>query len=287
MIVIDSHVHPIYFEAICADGDALTFRTQQFGVHKQSPYNLEETLTEMAVGRIDKAILLPLDLSTRFGGHIVSNQEIRTIVDTAPNRFIGFASVDPNRPDAAEIVEHAFTELGLSGLKLHPAKQGFRASDPKLRPIYDQCVKFNKPIIFHSGMSWAPDALAAPGNPLEFEAVAATYPDLRMCLAHFGWPWVRETVMLMIKYPNVYTDTAMLYLDSPVDFMEQVFTRDMGKLWFERNFPNQVMFGSNTPRFRAFKLKAAIERLDLRESTKEMLFGGNALAFLGEKGAIC
>jgi predicted TIM-barrel fold metal-dependent hydrolase len=287
MIVIDSHVHPIYFEAICADEAAFRFRTQQFGVYKQSPYGLEQTLTEMAVGKIDKAILLPLDISTRFGGHIVSNHEIRRIVDSTPERFIGFGSVDPNRSDAAEIVEQAFTELRLSGLKLNPAKQGFRAGDPKVRPIYDLCVKFNKPIIFHSGMSWEPDAPAAPGHPLEFEDVAAGYPGLRICLAHFGWPWVRETVMLMIKYPNVYTDTAMLYLDSPVDFMEQVFTRDMGKLTFERNFPNQVMFGSNTPRFRAFKIKAALEKLDMKESTREKLFGGNALTFLGEKGTIC
>jgi len=45
MIVIDSHVHPIYFEAICADEAALRFRTRQFGVQKQSTYGLEETLT--------------------------------------------------------------------------------------------------------------------------------------------------------------------------------------------------------------------------------------------------
>ena len=66
--------------------------------------------------------------------------------------------------------------------------------------------------------------------------------------------------MLMIKYPNVYTDTSLLYVDSPEEQMQELFTKDMGPMWFERCFPRQVMFGSNGPRFRAFKLKRALTK---------------------------
>ena len=86
--------------------------------------------------------------------------------------------------------------------------------------------------------------------------------------------------MLMIKYPNVYTDTALLYVDSPEEQMKELFTRDMGPMWFERCFPKQVMFGSNGPRFRAFKLKRALDKVPMREFARENLYWKNALRFL-------
>ena len=212
---------------------------------------------------------------------MVSNDEVQKIIGVQPDRFYGFASVDPRRDDALEVLEYAFKNQGLIGLKLHPSRQRFYPAEDWIRPIYEKCIQYNKPILFHSGMSWEPSAPACYSQPLNFEEVAIAYPELRICLAHFGWPWIDETVMLMIKYPNVYTDTSMLYLDSPKDFYEQIFQRNMGPLWMERNFQNQVLFGSNGPRFRAFKLKDGLEQLDLREFTKQKLFGENALKFLG------
>lgn len=53
------------------------------------------------------------------------------------------------------------------------------------------------------------------------------FPQLRLCLAHMGWPWVQETAMLMIKYPNLYADTAMMYMDSA----EQFLIRSLNMIW--------------------------------------------------------
>ena len=85
--------------------------------------------------------------------------------------------------------------------------------------------------------------------------------------------------MLMIKYPNVYTDTSVLYMDSPEESMSRLFTVDMGH-WFERGFREQVMFASNTPRFRAFKIKRALDAVPMKDAAREALYGGNALRFL-------
>ncbi len=283
-MVIDVHTHPIFFEGICENEDVLTFRKEQFGIFKQSPQSIEQILIGMDYGGIDKSVLLPEDISTISGGHIVSNEEIKKLVDMVPDRFIGFASVDPQRSDALEVLDYAFKDLGLMGLKLHPSKQEFFPSDERLKPIYNKCIEYNKPIIFHAGMSWEPNALAKYSQPLNFEEVALHYPELRICLAHFGWPWIHETIMLMLKYPNVYTDTSMLYMDTAKDFYEQVFTRNMGPLWIDRNLKDQVMFGSNTPRFRANRLKPALEGLNMRKSTLEKILGTNAEKFLGLKG---
>ena len=280
-MVIDVHVHPIYFKPICGDLGKEKFRSEQFGIFKQSPYGMDEVFVEMQVGEIDKAVLLPLDLTTSAGGMVVSNEEVHELVNLFPDRFIGFASVDPHRPDALEILEYAFKDLNLKGLKLNPSKQQFYPADDLMKPIYQKCLQYNRPILFHSGMSWEPNTPTRFAQPVNFEEIAINFPGLRFCLAHFGWPWIQETVMLLIKYPNIYTDTSLLYLDSPEDFFTQVFTKNFGPFWLERNFNRQVMFGSNTPRFRAFKLKAALEQLPFRKKTLELVFGLNALHFLG------
>ena len=44
---------------------------------------------------------------------------------------------------------------------------------------------------------------------------------------------------------------------------------------------HQVMFGSNNPRFEQIRMAQAIRELGFRESTLELIMGGNAIEFLG------
>ena len=54
-------------------------------------------------------------------------------------------------------------------------------------------------------------------------------------------------------------------------------------MWFERSFPKQVMFASNGPRFRAFKIKRALDKVPMRDYAREGLYYKNALRFLNGK----
>ena len=282
-MIIDMHIHPIFYEAVCKDKEELEFRKNAFGVFKQSPYGYDEMFAEMDYAHVDKAALLPLDVTTTEGGQIVTNDQIAVLVKDHPERFIGFASVDPHREDALEVLEHAFRDLELKGIKLNPAKQKFFPDDPIMNPMYELCIRYNRPIIFHAGLSWEPNTITEYAYPLKFERVATRYPQLRMCLAHFAWPFVREMVMLMIKYPNVYTDTSVLYLDSPEESIARLFTVDMGPLWVDRALYRQIMFASNGPRFRQFKILRALEKIPMRDYAREGIYYKNALRFLGEE----
>ncbi|PYG85923.1 hypothetical protein LY28_03077 [Ruminiclostridium sufflavum DSM 19573] len=279
-MLIDMHVHPIFYDLICEDAEELEFRGNTFGVFKQGPMSFDEIFAEMAFGGVEKAALLALDVSTSCGGFVVTNEQLAKLVSAHPDKFFGFASVDPHRRDAADVLKHAFDTLGLHGLKLNPSKQRFYPDDKMMEPLYRLCEEYDKPVIFHSGTSWEPDTPAKYSHPLAFEEVFIRHPDLRCCLAHFGWPWVREMVMLMLKYPNVYTDTSVLYLDSPEESMKRLFTVDMGPLWYERSLCKQVMFASNTPRFRAFKLKQALDKVEMRDYARRALYSENAERFL-------
>jgi predicted TIM-barrel fold metal-dependent hydrolase len=280
-MVIDVHTHPCFFDIICEDKERVQTRRSQYGLYKSNPVSMENMITVMDHAGIDKTVLLPLDLTTVSGMEVISNEEIKKIVDLYPDRYIGFASADPHRNDALEHLEYAFKELKLSGLKLNLSRLEMMPYESGLNGIYDLCIKYNKPIMFHSGLSMEPEAPTKYAKPSEYEAVAIKYPELRFCLAHFGWPWIDETLMMILKYPNVYTDTSLLYMDSPKALYEQLFLKNMGPMWIDRNFNHKVMFGSNHPRFRAVRLKDGIESLPMHKKTMQRILGLNAVKFLG------
>lgn len=279
--VIDIHTHPAFFESINVDESQMEYRRQAMGLFKAGINPLAHIFNQMNYAKINRLALLPLDLTTTDGRTVVSNEEIGQIVALAPERFIGFASVDPHRRDAVEVLEKAFTDLHLAGLKLHPSRQKFFPADPELFPIYECCLKYNKPVLFHAGMSLEPDTLSKFARPEVFEEVAWRYPRLRMCLAHFGWPWVTGVAALMLKYPNIYTDTGLLYFDNAREFYDRIFKVDLGPGWIDRSLRHQVMFGSNNPRFEQIRMVEALRSIGWRESTLDLILGENALVFLG------
>lgn len=280
-MVIDMHVHPVLFGQICKEPGQLDFRKKGFGVYKSSVVPMEQVIAVMDHAGVDKAVLLGEDYSADMGQPLVSNQQLGEIISSFPNRFIGFASVDPRTDGAAENLQAAFTQTGLQGLKLNLAHLHMYPDDQRLIPLYEICCKFHKPVMFHSGFSWEPDSPSKYGRPILYEDVAVEYPEMRFCLAHLGWPWVDETVMLLLKYANVYTDTATVFMDSPVNWFDQIFMKNMAPGWLQNNLMDKVMYGSNLPRFRQVRTMAGLQKLPIRQDVLQKILGGNAAAFLG------
>lgn len=277
-MVIDMNVSPVFIEELQLNDEQLAFCRNQMGLYKTDEISIQSMKTLCNVSGIDKLCLLPLDLFQK--GNLGTNEQVSELVHKEPELFIAFASVDPHREDALELIETAFTELGLSGLFLHPSQQKFYPDEEWMYPIYELCIQHNKPIIFHSGMSVRPNTVSKYSHPLRFEEVACKYPDLRICLQHFGWPWIREVCMLLLKYKNVYTDTSLLYFDNPKEFYHQSFGIDIGEQWIDRSLRHQVMFASEEPRLEQHRMIEAIRQMNWRESTKKMVLGENAITFL-------
>jgi hypothetical protein len=280
-MVIDIHAFPGFFEEICQDPDKIEFRREQYFLYKQHVWPLSLFITQLDAAGIDKAVISAEDITTRAGNTIVSNEEVKILVDKYPDRLIGFASVDPKRDDAVEVLIEAFTRMGMLGLKLSPAIQHFMPNDPCMDSIYKTCIKYNKPILFDSGMTWVKNSPSKYSHPMIFEDVAINYPELRICLGHFGWPWTKETAMLVLKYENVYADTALLYFDSPKQFFQTTFNDQLGEYWIDRMLYERVMFGSTYPRIEQKRMVGATDVLNLRPLQRQMVMGLNALRFMG------
>ena len=280
--MIDFHTHPLLVrEMFEREPDLHRIARDVFYIHNR-PQPLETFLLELDVSGLDRAVLLPIDASTTKGCQIYSNELIAELCQMS-DRFIGFASVDPHQESAVDDLEHAVEGLKLRGLKLSPPTQEFYPNDTELAyPIYEKAQSLSVPVVFHAGMSWEPRAKAKYGQPIHLEDVAYDFPDLNIVIAHFGWPWVLEAVMLALKYPNVYIDTSCLYFDNPQDFIAFVMTKQVPLSAIEKSLRHKIVFGSNYPRVEIKNMVKAVKSLELSDGCLKLIFGGNARRLLGE-----
>jgi len=142
------------------------------------------------------------------------NDYIAACVRADPDHLIGYASVNPTYrgPQAAvEELERAVIELGLSGVKLYPMYQHWRANDPEIAfPVYERAQALGIPVMIHQAGSTRIDASLELGRPALLDDIGRTFRDLRVIVAHTGWPWVDEALFLLTKHPNFYAELSYL-----------------------------------------------------------------------------
>ena len=186
------------------------------------------------------------------------------------------ASVDPLRKGAAKELQNAIEKLGLNGLKLDPVLQDFAPNEPEAFEVYEASEALGIPTLVHTGMSWVPETPLERCHPLLWEQPVRRFPKLNFILAHFGWPWVWEAIAMAMKYPNVYLDTSCLYYDSPKEFFQFVFSKQVPTTLIERSLRNRIVFGSNYPRVEIKNMVHAVKSLALTEGCLHKIFVENA-----------
>jgi predicted TIM-barrel fold metal-dependent hydrolase len=142
------------------------------------------------------------------------NDYLAAVVRHDPDRLIGFASVNPAHrgPKAAvEELERAIVELRLSGVKLYPMYQHWAANDPDVAfPVYERAQELEIPVMIHQAGSTRIDAKLELARPAMLDDVGRVFRDLRVIVAHCGWPWVDEALFLLTKHPNFYAELSYL-----------------------------------------------------------------------------
>ena len=277
---IDFHPHPLLVREMIARHPELERAARETFYIGNNFQPLESFLLELDLAGLDKAVILPIDATTSRNATVYTNEQIAELCALSP-RLIGFASVDPQQPDAPDKLREAVTKLGLRGLKLAPAMQQFYADDPSVYPIYQTARERGIPILFHAGMSWEPGSRLQYGQPMQFENVVADFPDLQIVLAHLAWPWVTDAVALALKYPNLHLDTSALYFDNPRDFLRYAMTHVVPLTVFERSLRKQILFGSNYPRVEIKNMAAAVRGLGFSDECLDLVFRENADRLLG------
>ncbi len=192
------------------------------------------------------AVLLAWDAETATGLPPVTNDEVASIVNRYPNRFVGFASVDPWKGRRAIVeIERAISDLGLSGAKFHPSLQAFYPHDRRFYPLYETITRLGVPALFHTGTSGL--GAGTPGGmgikldysrPIYLDHVAADFPELTIVAAHTGWPWHEELLAIVSQKANVYMDlSGWLPRYIPSVIWDHARSRVQDKILFGSDYP--------------------------------------------------
>ena len=109
------------------------------------------------------------------------------------------------------------------------------------------------------------------------DLVAQEFPELRMVIAHMGYPWLDQTVVLLGKHPQIYADVAGLLRQPWLAYNALLSAYEYGvidKLLFGSNFPfrspaacievlysvNQISHGTSLPAVPREQLRGIVER---------------------------
>ena len=192
-------------------------------------------------------------------------------------RAIGLHGIDVERPveHSVKAIESAIRDQGLAGAVLEigfsTTENGrpLKADDPRLYPIYETMVSLGKPLMSMSGIYAGHDIGANDWPPLD--RVMQDFPQLKLVLAHGGYPRVLDAIALAVKHPNFYLSPD-IYCFFPG-----------GKLYVEAigQLPDQFIFASAYP---FGPLKESVElslQFPLSDEVMEKYMFGNAARLLG------
>jgi predicted TIM-barrel fold metal-dependent hydrolase len=93
--VIDFHTHPVMIRELVQEDAQLARAVREVFGLKFPPQPLEVFTREMDEAGVQRAVLLALDCTSAHGCRIPGNEAVAELAGSS-DRFIGFASVDPN-----------------------------------------------------------------------------------------------------------------------------------------------------------------------------------------------
>lgn len=207
------------------------------------------------------------------------NNRCAEIVGRYPDRFVGFATVDPRcGMDAVRELDRAVKGLGLKGLNLQPCFLGLLPTDPLFYPLYAKCVEYDIPVTLHTGINYSATHPMDPDRPIHIDKVACHFPELKIVCSHGGWPWTAEMAAVARKHPNVYIEfgaVAPKYIAMPRAGWDPMFQYANSLL------QDQILFATDWPMFPFERAVREFREAGLKPQVLEKLFFRNASRLLG------
>ena len=233
---------------------------------------------------IDKAVCF-----APFNSYFNSNGESpsRWMYEQIKNndRFFAFGTIDFTKENLKEQVEEIY-QMGLVGIKMHPAFQGFKVDGERACEVYEVAEKRGLPISFHTGIHWH---RISSYNTLLYDEIMYKFPELKICMEHVGgYHFFNEAVAVMCN------NSGKVYAG-----LTSVFHRDTHKYWYLgkekvkelvwQTGIDQCVFGLDFPYTTPEQIVDAIKQLrecitemELGEEAMEQAFGKNLIRMIGK-----
>jgi len=150
---------------------------------------------------------LVLGHHAELAGAHVPNELIAEYVGRDPQRRFGIAGIDP----LADTVDHDLTtaiNLGLVGIAVSPSLAGFHPTHSSAMRIYERCCEQGLPVIVTMPQPIPASAVLDFAQPIHWDEVARTYPELRILFMQMGYPWIDELLVLAGKHEHVFAEVS-------------------------------------------------------------------------------
>lgn len=261
----------------------------------------EEGIRDMDTAHIDKIVLVSQDFDlypSRLGRNMLIpfdqyNNALAEVVHQYPDRYLGFAGIDPRKGRAAiDELERCVHDLELDGVKLNQV-HGYYPDDLNYYPFYERIEQLGVPVFCHTGKG-PPGMYLKYARPINVSSVATDFPKITFILGHMGNPWIDEAVAVAQNNPNVYLDISgwqNRVVKSPIHL-----TRALCTAKYQCGI-EKIVFGSDWPLLERLiplaKWVQAVKDLqtpdvllqlgysEITDHDKQLILGDNAAKILG------
>lgn len=259
---------------VMAIGESKMFKAlcESIGFSGRKTQPLEEIVEELDKYGVEKAVILGRDAETTYQWK-GSNDGVANFVNQYPDKFIGFAGLDPHKGMAAiHELKRAVNELGLKGASIDPYLAQIYVNDAKYYPIYAKCCELDIPIVMTTGpATFVPGAVIDHVAPRYIDFVARDFPELTIIISHGCYPWVNEMIMVAQRNQNVYFEM------SEYEFfpMSEAYIQAANTI-----IPDKLLFASAHP-FVDFKdALEGYEKLPFTDEVRQRVMYQNAARIL-------
>jgi uncharacterized protein len=226
---------------------------------------------DLTISALDAAGVTQAMVSAWHGpqGPLITNDEVKALMDLAPERFHGLAAVDLKRPmEAVRELRRRVESDGFSGLRILPWLWEVPPTDARFYPLYAACVDLGVPFCTQVGHT-GPLRPSETGRPIPYiDQIAIDFPELTIVCGHIGYPWTEEMIAVCRKHPNVVIDTSAYTTKRLPPELITYMKSSSGR--------HRVLFGSNHPMISPAHALEGLDALDLDDETRALYLGGNA-----------
>lgn len=201
------------------------------------------------------------------------------------DRLMGFGTIDFTKNNLKEQVEEIY-DLGLHGIKLHPAYQKFKIDEDRACEVYEVAEKRGLPLSFHTGVHFH---RISSYNTLLYDEIAYRFPELKICMEHVGgWSFFKDAVAVMVNNRKRMYGGITSVFDTKINKFWYLGKENVKDLIWQTSI-DQCIFGLdfpyNTPEMimdAMSQLRECVEELGLGEEGLQKVFGENLLTMIGK-----
>lgn len=259
--IIDTHVHlvnvrlPGVPELAAPDGKAALPPFDPAKQPQGAAQLARSIQAEMQAAGIGQALCMPRhEVSDQDPLGIREVETLAALVTGLRLHPIGLANPERFDPDHLARVEDVLKQGKVKALKVYLGYLPYGPYHPGYRPYYRLAAKYQVPVIFHTGDTFARTAKVKYAHPLAVDEVAVDFPETKFVLAHFGNPWVMDAAEVVYKNKNVWADLSGILVGDTAAFDGMTKNGVLGRA-VQRikegieyvETPEKFLFGSDWP----------------------------------------